>query len=90
MKTKEKNMKKLTLLTTAFAIFMGVQMLAPNKSEAQITCSTDFYGNTRCVDSNTGNYSDTRTDFYGNDNTTFSDGSTMSCRTDFYGNYVCN
>ena len=36
-------MKKLTLLTTAFAIFMGVQMLAPNKSEAQITCSTDFY-----------------------------------------------
>ena len=83
-------MKKITLLTTAFAIFMGVQMLAPNKSEAQITCSTDFYGNTRCVDSNTGNYSDTRTDFYGNDNTTFSDGSTMSCRTDFYGNYVCN
>ena len=49
-----------------------------------------FYGNTRCVDNNTGNYSDTRTDFYGNDNTTFSDGSTMSCRTDFYGNYVCN
>ena len=35
-------MKKLTLLTTAFAIFMGVQMLAPNKSEAQITCSTDI------------------------------------------------
>ena len=35
-------MKKLALLTTAFAIFMGVQMLTPNKSEAQITCSTDF------------------------------------------------
>ena len=83
-------MKKLALLTTAFAIFMGVQMLTPNKSEAQITCSTDFYGNTRCVDNHTGNYSDTRTDFYGNDNTTFNDGSTMRCRTDFYGNYVCN
>ena len=26
-------MKKLALLTTAFAIFMGVQMLTPNKSE---------------------------------------------------------
>ena len=90
MKTKEKNMKKLTLLATAFTILMGAQMLLPNKSEAQIRCSTDFYGNTRCVDSYTGNSSNTRTDFYGNDNTTFSDGSSMSCRTDFYGNYVCN
>ena len=83
-------MKKITLLTLAFTLILGAQMLAPTKSEAQITCSTDFYGNTRCVDNDSGNYSDTRTDFYGNDNTTFSDGSTMSCRTDFYGNYVCN
>ena len=83
-------MKKITLLATAFTILMGAQMLLPNKSEAQIRCSTDFYGNTRCVDTNTGNSSNTRTDFYGNDNTTFSDGSSMSCRTDFYGNYVCN
>jgi hypothetical protein len=86
MKTKEKNMKKITLLATAFTILMGAQMLLPNKSEAQIRCSTDFYGNTRCVDTDTGNSSNTRTDFYGNDNTTFNDGSTMSCRTDFYGN----
>jgi hypothetical protein len=49
-----------------------------------------FLWNTRCVDTDTGNSSNTRTDFYGNDNTTFNDGSTMSCRTDFYGNYVCN
>ena len=83
-------MKKITLLATAFTILMGAQMLLPNKSEAQIRCSTDFYGNTRCVDSYTVNISNTRTDFYGNDNTTFSDGSSMSCRTDFYGNYVCN
>ena len=83
-------MKKITLLTLAFTVILGAQMLTPTKSEAQITCSTDFYGNTRCVDSYSGNYSETRTDFYGNDNTTFSDGSTMSCRTDFYGNYICN
>jgi hypothetical protein len=50
MKTKEKNMKKITLLATAFTILMGAQMLLPSKSEAQIRCSTDFYGNTRCVD----------------------------------------
>ena len=83
-------MKKVTLILSAVAIVFGIQMIKPNQSEAQIRCSTDFYGNTRCVDNNTGSYSDTRTDFYGNDNTTFSDGSTMSCRTDFYGNFVCN
>jgi len=83
-------MKKITMMTIALTLFVGAQLLLPSKSEAQITCSTDFYGNTRCVDSSSGNSSNTRTDFYGNDNTTFSDGSSMSCRTDFYGNYVCN
>ena len=51
-------MKKITLLTLAFTVILGAQMLAPTKSEAQITCSTDFYGNTRCVDNDSGNYSD--------------------------------
>ncbi len=83
-------MKKLTFIAVAFTIFFGVQLFIPNQSEAQIRCSTDFYGNTHCVDRDTGSRSTTRTDFYGNDNTTFSDGSTMQCRTDFYGNYVCN
>ena len=83
-------MKKITITAIAFTIIFGAQLLIPNKSEAQIRCSTDFYGNTRCVDSQSGNSSNTRTDFYGNDNTSFSDGSSMSCRTDFYGNYVCN
>tara|TARA_B100000767_G_C19331378_1_gene355803 strand:+ start:147 stop:398 length:252 start_codon:yes stop_codon:yes gene_type:complete len=83
-------MKKITLTAIAFTIIFSVQLLIPNQSEAQVTCSTDFYGNTRCVDNQSGNSSTTRTDFYGNDNTTFNDGSTMSCRTDFYGNYVCN
>ena len=90
MTTKEKNMKKLTLLATTFAILIGMQMLVPTQSIAQITCSTDIFGNTRCVDSNTGNSSNTKTDIFGNDNTTFSDGSTMSCKTDIFGNYVCN
>ncbi len=67
-----------------------MQLLVPNESSAQIRCTTDFYGNTRCVDSQSGMSSTTKTDFYGNDNTTFSNGNTMSCRTDFYGNYVCN
>ena len=71
-------MKKTIMLTIAFTIFFSVQLLIPNKSEAQVTCSTDFYGNTRCVDNQSGNSSTTRTDFYGNDNTSFSDGSTMS------------
>ena len=90
MKTKEKTMKKLTLIPIAFTTFFLMQIALPTQSVAQITCSTDFYGNTHCVDRDTGNRSTTRTDFYGNDNTTFSDGSTMHCRTDFYGNYVCN
>ena len=83
-------MKKTALTAIAFTIIFGVQLLIPNQSEAQVTCSIDFYGNTRCVDNQSGNSSTTRTDFYGNDNTTFNNGSTMSCRTDFYGNYVCN
>ena len=62
-------MKKVTFMAIAFTLFFGVQLLIPNESEAQIRCSTDFYGN---------------------DNTSFSDGSSMSCRTDFYGNYICN
>ena len=83
-------MKKITLTAIAFTIIFGVQLLIPNQSEAQIRCSTDYYGNTRCVDSQTGNSSTTKTDYYGNDNTTFSNGGTMSCKTDYYGNYVCN
>jgi hypothetical protein len=83
-------MKKTTMMALALTVFISAQLLTPSNSEAQITCSTDFYGNTRCVDSYSGNSSNTRTDFYGNDRTTFSDGSSMTCRTDFYGNYVCN
>ena len=53
-------------------------MIIPTKSEAQIRCSTDFFGNTKCVDTDTGNSSTTNTDFFGNDRTTFSDGTTMT------------
>ena len=56
-------MKKITITAIAFTVIFGVQLLIPNKSEAQIRCSTDFYGNTRCVDTNTGNSSNPRTDF---------------------------
>ena len=83
-------MKKITLTAIAFTIIFGVQLLIPNQSEAQIRCKTDFYGNTRCVNTQTGPRSNTRTDFYGNQNTTFNNGQTMRCKTDFYGNYVCN
>ena len=83
-------MKKITLAASAFTIVFGVQLLIPNQSEAQVRCSTDFYGNYRCVDTQSGASSNTRKDFYGNDNTTFSNGSTMKCRTDFYGNYICD
>lgn len=55
-------MKKTTIMALALTVFIGAQLLTPNKSEAQITCSTDFYGNTRCVDSYSGNSSNTRTD----------------------------
>ena len=76
-------MKKTIMMTIAFTIFFSVQLLIPNKSEAQITCSTDFYGNTWCIDSQSSNSSTTSTDFYENDNTSFNDGGTMGCRTDF-------
>ena len=42
-----------------------------------------------CTDTS-GNSSTTKTDWLGNDNTTFSNGDTMSCKTDWLGNYVCN
>ena len=90
MKTKNKKTHKITNLAVALAIFVGVQMIIPSKSEAQIRCSTDFLGNTKCVDTDTGNSSTTNKDFLGNDRTIFSDGTTMTCRTDFLGNYVCN
>lgn len=90
MKTKIKKTHKITILAVAFALFVGVQMIIPTKSEAQIRCSTDFFGNTKCVDTDTGNSSTTNKDFLGNDRTIFSDGTTMTCRTDFLGNYVCN
>ena len=90
MKTKNKKKHKITILAVAFAIFAVVQMIIPSKSEAQIRCSTDFLGNTKCVDTDTGNSSTTNKDFLGNDRTIFSDGTTMTCRTDFLGNYVCN
>ena len=90
MKTKEKTMKKLTLIPIAFTTFFLMQIALPTQSVAQITCSTDIFGNTRCVDRDSGNSSTTSTDIFGNDNTTFSDGSTMQCSTDIFGNYVCN
>tara|TARA_B100001123_G_C14410353_1_gene670516 strand:- start:185 stop:436 length:252 start_codon:yes stop_codon:yes gene_type:complete len=83
-------MKTLIVATFAAIMVFAIEMAVPKPSVAGITCSTDFYGNTRCVDSGSGAWSNTQTDFYGNDNTTFSNGSTMSCRYDFYGNYVCN
>ena len=81
-----------TLVATAFVglMFFAFEMMVPKSSEAGVSCSTDFYGNTTCVDSDSGLSSRTQTDFYGNDNTSFSDGSNMSCSYDFYGNYNCN
>tara|TARA_B100002019_G_scaffold247154_1_gene225405 strand:+ start:348 stop:623 length:276 start_codon:yes stop_codon:yes gene_type:complete len=91
-------MKKLSLILGTVAIFISLQMLVPNTSEAGVTCSTDVWGNYNCRE--TGNFSgnswssSTRTDVWGNDVTTFNNGfgqtQTMSCRTDVWGNYVCN
>ena len=90
-------MKRLTLILGAIAICVSLQMLVPNKSEAGMTCKTDFYGNLNCTGtgSNSGFNSTTKTDFYGNQNTTYNNFSTgqsgsFSCKTDFYGNLVCN
>ena len=83
-------MKKLTLTAIAFTIIFGVQLLIPNKSEAQISCNYDYWGNYVCTDSG-GNRSSTTTDFWGNDVTTFNNGQKrMSCNYDYWGNYVCN
>ena len=83
-------MKTLIAVTFATVMVFALEMAVPKSSEAGVTCRTDFYGNTNCVNTSTGASSTTRTDFYGNDNTSFSNGSSMSCRYDFYGNYVCN
>ena len=81
-----------TLITATFAalMFFAFEMTVPKSSEAGVRCSTDFYGNTNCVNTTTGFSSRTSTDFYGNDNTSFSDGTRMRCSYDFYGNYNCN
>ena len=83
-------MKTLIAATFAAIMIFALEMAVPKSSEATVRCTTDFYGNTTCVDSGTGFSSRTSTDFYGNDNTSFSDGSNMSCSYDFYGNYICN
>ena len=82
-------MKKYITIAFMALIFLSIESVTPKSSEAEISCSTDFYGNTRCVDSGGGS-SDTRTDFFGNTRTDFNDGSSMNCRTDFYGNTNCN
>ena len=90
-------MNKTKLVLGAVAIFVSLQMLIPNKSEAGMNCRTDFFGNLQCTGTgnDTGFNSTTRTDFFGNQNTTYRNNSTgqsgsFSCRTDFFGNYVCN
>ena len=77
------------------AIFISLQMIIPNESEAGVSCKYDFFGNYVC--SGTGNdsgfNSTTRKDFFGNDVTNWNNGSsrgTVSCKYDFFGNYVCN
>tara|TARA_B100000989_G_C19366628_1_gene395568 strand:+ start:95 stop:373 length:279 start_codon:yes stop_codon:yes gene_type:complete len=88
------------LMTSIFTLIIGLIVFIPNKSEAGVKCSYDFFGNYNCV--STGNSfnsesnwkSSTKKDFFGNDVTTFSNNSgqtgTMTCKTDFFGNYVCN
>ena len=83
-------MKKLTLVAIAFTIIFGVQLITPNRAEAQTSCKYDYLGNYVCTNNSGGLSSTTRKDYLGNDNTTFSNGATMSCRTDYLGNYVCN
>jgi hypothetical protein len=83
-------MKKYAAIAFMALIFLSIESITPKSSEAGITCNTDFYGNTRCVDSGSGFSSNSRTDFYGNTRHNFSDGSSMTCRTDFYGNLRCN
>ena len=78
-------MKKFFAITFTALILLAL----PQKSNAGISCKTDFWGNYVCNDSY-GNSSSTKRDFWGNDVTTFNNGSTMSCKTDFWGNYVCN
>ena len=88
------------LTVSIFALIIGLLAFIPNKSEAGMKCSYDFFGNYNCV--STGNSfnsgsswkSTTKRDFFGNDVTTFSNNygqtQTMRCKTDFFGNYVCN
>ena len=92
-------MKKIILLATVLAFFVGAESLVPKKSEAGVTCKYDWLGNYVCNETNsygglTGNSSSTRTDWLQNDVTTFSTNGmttgTMSCKTDWLGNYVCN
>ena len=97
-------MKKISMLIFVFAIFAGVQMLVPSKSEAGVSCNYDVFGNYVCKDTSLynslsnpygTNSSKTTKDALGNYNTTFSNSyggttGTMSCRYDVFGNYVCN
>ena len=83
-------MNKLFGAVIAITMLFAIDALVLTKSaEAQVSCSTDVWGNYVCRDSY-GNSSTTRRDVWGNDVTNFSTGGTMSCRTDVWGNYVCN
>ena len=41
-------MKKMTLLATALTVLIGMQILAPTKSEAQITCYRFLWKHSLC------------------------------------------
>jgi hypothetical protein len=85
-----KNLIKIVTLGLIISTISG-------KSFSGSSCSYDFFGNYNCNSSgNTGDWSsNSRTDFFGNDNHSIYDRNTnqtynYSCRTDFFGNYVCN
>lgn len=82
-------MKKYVAIAFMALIFLSIESITPKSSEAGVSCKTDYFGNYVCRDT-MGNSSTTKSDFFGNDVTNFSNGGRMSCKTDYFGNYVCN
>ena len=71
-----------------FALTLALLAMASTSIAYQSSCRYDYFGDYVC-DHGDNLSSRTKQDFFGNDNTTFSNGKRLSCRWDYFDNYVC-
>ncbi len=85
-------MKKIGTILGAAIILIGLQVIAPNKSDAAVTCSTNAWGQTVCRETGFGSSGNTwtgSTDAWGGTQWRSNTGQSFRCSTNAWGQTVC-